>query len=123
MFELSVEEEFSGAHRLTQYQGACERLHGHNWKVVLVAKGKRTGKDGLVIDFHLLRRKLREAIAEFDHACLNDLPYFRRRSPSSEEIAKYLFGKLKKSLAGTSARVSAVTVWENARQSATYAEE
>ncbi len=123
MFELSVEEEFSGAHRLVNYRGSCERLHGHNWKVVLVVRGRKTGSDGLVVDFHLLRDYLRKALGEFDHACLNDLPHFRSRSPSSEEIARYLFGKMKKALAKMPARVARVTVWENARQSATYMEE
>jgi len=122
MFELSVEEEFSGAHRLINYSGSCERLHGHNWRVVLVVRGRRTGRDGLVVDFHLLRQKLREALAEFDHACLNDLPQFRQRSPSSEEIARCLFKRLKEMLAESNVHIASVSVWENARQSATYRE-
>ena len=40
MFELIVETDFAAAHNLREYQGQCERLHGHNWKVqVVLASG------------------------------------------------------------------------------------
>ena len=123
MFELSVEEEFSGAHRLRDYRGKCERLHGHNWRVVAVVRGRTLGKDGLLVDFHDLRAALREALAEFDHALINDIPFFRKRNPSSEHIARYVFGRLRTALRGRRVAISRVTVWENTRQAAAYTEE
>ncbi len=40
MFEVSVEETFAAAHFLLAYGGSCERLHGHNYRmVVTVAQG------------------------------------------------------------------------------------
>ncbi|PMP90263.1 MAG: 6-carboxytetrahydropterin synthase QueD, partial [Desulfurella sp.] len=33
MFEIFVESDFCAAHRLNNYRGACENLHGHNFKV------------------------------------------------------------------------------------------
>ena len=33
MYELTIETKFSAAHQLRNYQGKCERLHGHNWRV------------------------------------------------------------------------------------------
>ncbi|MEW6040223.1 MAG: 6-carboxytetrahydropterin synthase, partial [Elusimicrobiota bacterium] len=33
MYKIKVVKNFSGAHRLRNYKGKCEALHGHNWKV------------------------------------------------------------------------------------------
>jgi len=30
-YALTVRSSFSAAHRLSEYEGNCERLHGHNW--------------------------------------------------------------------------------------------
>ncbi|MEA3560714.1 MAG: 6-carboxytetrahydropterin synthase, partial [Candidatus Omnitrophota bacterium] len=30
MFELTIKSSFSAAHRLINYKGKCENLHGHN---------------------------------------------------------------------------------------------
>ncbi len=34
MYEISVEMDFDAAHALRGYQGKCEKLHGHRFKVV-----------------------------------------------------------------------------------------
>lgn len=33
MYELTVIVEFEAAHRIVDYPGKCDRLHGHNWSV------------------------------------------------------------------------------------------
>lgn len=33
MYELMVESTFDSAHALRGYEGPCENLHGHTWKV------------------------------------------------------------------------------------------
>jgi len=35
MYELHVEDHFAAAHRLRDYEGECENLHGHNWRVLV----------------------------------------------------------------------------------------
>jgi 6-pyruvoyltetrahydropterin/6-carboxytetrahydropterin synthase len=63
-----AEHVFSAAHFIT-FGGQCERLHGHNYHVAVEVSGPLDA-DHLVIDFLLLRAKLREICAELDHYVL-----------------------------------------------------
>ncbi|HXX35728.1 MAG TPA: 6-carboxytetrahydropterin synthase QueD, partial [Thermodesulfobacteriota bacterium] len=95
MYEITVISHFSGAHRLRYLHGKCEELHGHNWKVEVSVVSSRVGKDGLVIDFGILKQKLDKVLKSLDHTYLNDLPLFLGTEPSSEMIAKYIFDRMK----------------------------
>ncbi|MEE9585050.1 MAG: 6-carboxytetrahydropterin synthase, partial [Candidatus Brocadiales bacterium] len=46
-----VEADFAAAHSLRGYQGECENLHGHNWKVQVVLSAKKLNGLGMVLDF------------------------------------------------------------------------
>jgi 6-pyruvoyltetrahydropterin/6-carboxytetrahydropterin synthase len=71
MYEISVESSFSAAHRLKNYQGPCENLHGHNWLVRATVRSEGLNASGLGIDFKVLKERLREILAELDHRDLN----------------------------------------------------
>ena len=120
MYELSVFSHFSGAHRLRSLHGQCEKLHGHNWKVEVCVTSTRIGKGGVVLDFGVLKEQLSLALKELDHAYLNDLPYFAKREPSSENIAKFVYERLRTGLKGRPARMKSVTAWESETACATY---
>jgi 6-pyruvoyltetrahydropterin/6-carboxytetrahydropterin synthase len=100
--------------------GKCEQLHGHNWKVEVTVASKRLGKEGLVIDFGVLKEKVERVMKTLDHTHLNDLPPFSRREPSSENIAKYVFDALKKELKGRTIALKRVTAWESETAGASY---
>ncbi|MCM8798705.1 MAG: 6-carboxytetrahydropterin synthase, partial [Candidatus Omnitrophica bacterium] len=51
MFTVEVELSFSSAHYLRNYQGKCESLHGHNWRVRATVEGECLGKEGMLLDF------------------------------------------------------------------------
>ena len=53
MFVLK-EFEFDAAHYLPEYNGKCERLHGHTYKLVVKVEGT-PDKEGMVIDFIRLK--------------------------------------------------------------------
>ena len=120
MYEITVRSHFSGAHRLRFLHGKCEALHGHNWKVEVSVVSNRLGKDGVVIDFGILKQKVEKVLKPLDHTYLNDLPYFSGVEPSSENIAKYVFAGLKRDLKGHPGTVKKVTAWESETSSATY---
>ena len=120
MFKITVTSHFSGAHRLRYLHGKCEALHGHNWKVEVSVAARRLNKEGIVMDFQLLKKKVEKILKSLDHTFLNDLPYFSRREPSSENIAKYIFDRLKVELKGHRAILKEVTAWESETSSATY---
>jgi len=120
MYEITVTSHFSGAHRLRYLHGKCEELHGHNWKVEVSVVANRLGKEGVTIDFGILKQKVEKVLKFLDHHYLNDLPYFSGSEPSSENIAKYIFGKMKGELNRYPVRLKKVTAWESETASATY---
>jgi 6-pyruvoyltetrahydropterin/6-carboxytetrahydropterin synthase len=122
MYELKIVTNFSAAHRLENFYGKCESLHGHNWKVEVFLLGDRLDEAGLVRDFGVVKAKAREVLAEFDHKYLNDLPVFSQQNPSSENMARHLFERLGTVLNDGSVRVSRVSVWESDTSCASYFE-
>ncbi len=56
---------FSAAHFIT-YGGKCERLHGHNYGVLVEIEGE-LGADKLVFDFTILKRLTREICQRLNH--------------------------------------------------------
>jgi len=122
MFELMIETFFSAAHQLRGYKGACEKLHGHNWRIQVHVIAERLNEIDIAIDFHELKRLTDEVIAPLDHSFLNELFPFTEKNPSSENVAKWIYDSLKKRLSNDAINLSAVTVWESETASATYYE-
>jgi 6-pyruvoyltetrahydropterin/6-carboxytetrahydropterin synthase len=120
MYKITVLSHFSGAHRLRYLHGKCEELHGHNWKIEVSVVSNRLNKEGVVIDFNLLKQKVEKILKFLDHSYLNDLPYFSGREPSSENIAKFIFDRLKAELRGQHSVLKEVTAWESETSCATY---
>ena len=113
MYELTVLSHFAAAHQIRCLHGKCEGLHGHNWKIEVMVASRGLGKEGIVIDFGILKQKVGKVIRTLDHAYLNDLPYFLKREPSSENIATYIFDALKKEFKGRKVTLKKVTAWES----------
>ena len=59
---------FSSAHFIT-FGGKCERLHGHNYGVLVELEGT-LGEDMLVFDFTVLKRITREICRRLNHRFL-----------------------------------------------------
>lgn len=146
MFSLKVEGTFSSAHNLRGYKGKCEDLHGHNWRVEITVKSGELDDLGMVLDFKYLKNKLNAVLEEMDHKYLNKLAFFsaakrggsakfatkngesakhfggnsggKKINPTSENIAKYIYNKLKTQIP----LLDRVTVWENSTSAATYEE-
>ncbi len=121
MFELMVERTFSAAHRLRTGNKKCEKLHGHNWKVQLFLSGNKLNKDGVLLDFKEIKEKLAKVLLPLDHTYLNEIPFFKKVNPTSENIADYLYQKLKVLFAkNKGTKISRLTVWEGDKTSASY---
>ncbi len=119
MYELIVESEFSAAHRLRGYQGTCENLHGHNWRVEMVVAGEKLNDLGLVMDFREVKRILNQTLDGFDHTFLNDMSCFAEQNPTTENLARIVFEECSRKLPG-GIRVRSVAVWESRRCGARY---
>ena len=115
MYELSTEYWFDSAHFLTDYNGKCEKLHGHQWRVTAYVRASELGASGtekdMVVDFATLKRIVREECDALDHTFLVEegslapatmdalaaegfsltvLPF----RTTSENLARYLFERL-----------------------------
>jgi len=118
MYRIKVRESFSSAHNLRGYKGKCEDLHGHNWKVEVDIEDYDLDKIGMVIDFKIIKSKLRKILEKLDHKYLNKIPYFKKINPTSENIAKYIYDQMKEQRINP----ASVTVWESDTSLATYSE-
>ncbi len=120
MYHLTIQTHFAAAHNLIHYQGDCENLHGHNWKVEVTVAANEIDNAGLAIDFKILKARTKAVLAQLDHKYLNDLAPFRDLSPSSENIACFLFDQLSDDLNDKGVTVEMVKVWESDNACASY---
>ncbi len=120
MFELTVVSNFSSAHRLKGYSGKCEKLHGHNWKVYVGIESDELNNLGIAMDFREIRKELNKVLDKLDHKNLNELTFFRKVNPSSENIASLIHSKLSSNLDERRVKVKRVSVWETDTACATY---
>lgn len=120
MYELKVITNFSAAHQLKDFEGACEDLHGHNWKIEVYVTSETLNEAGIVMDFRVLKAHVKTVMADIDHKFLNDLEAFKDQNPSSENIARYVAEQLSLSPDDPEIKVSRVTAWESETSCATY---
>jgi 6-pyruvoyl tetrahydropterin synthase/QueD family protein len=120
--------KFSSAHFIT-FGGKCERLHGHNYGVLVEIEGA-LNDDKLVFDFTIIKRLTREVCQRLNHRFLLPLhnPHleliasadswevrFQEKryifphadvvelpidNSTSERLAEYICGELRQALAG-----------------------
>ena len=90
MFEVRVEADFAAAHFLRDYNGKCENLHGHNYKVYAHVRGSVLNEGGMLMDFGRLKAALRTVCKKVDHTNLNDMEIFDQ-NPSAERIAMFIY--------------------------------
>lgn len=104
---LTKRIEFAAAHRYIRPEwdeaknravfGPCYNppAHGHNYLLEVTVSGDVDPQTGMVINLFDLKRVLLAVIEEFDHKNLNrDMPYFKDRIPTSENLARVLWTKL-----------------------------
>ncbi len=120
VYELKVITQFAAAHKLRDFKGKCERLHGHNWRIEVILTGEKLNNAGLLIDFKEVKEATDGILEKLDHSFLNELPKFRDQNPSSENIAAYLFERLSSRLNNNQIKVAKVIAWESDFASASY---
>ena len=122
-YQLKVVTEFASAHTLRNYQGACSRMHGHNWKVELEAVASQLDEIGMAIDFKTMKNAANEIGDELDHRYLNDLEPFKEINPTAENIAAYMYKQISAKINSDTIKITALTLWETERACVRYSEE
>lgn len=120
MYEITIIKSFSAAHLLSEIGGKCEELHGHNFKVEVTVGSPELNSEGILIDFRLLKKWLKDILDQMDHQHLNDLPFFKDKNPSSENIACFLYREMQSKVADSGIKMLRVKVWESETAAVTY---
>jgi 6-pyruvoyltetrahydropterin/6-carboxytetrahydropterin synthase len=120
---LSAEAVFAAAHTLPGVD-MCARMHGHNWRVRVTVRIAASCLDGqgMGVDFRDLERIAREAVEDFEHRYLNDLPAFRDRPPTAETLTRVIADRVSAALADHPSRavLAEVELWEMPQYKVTY---
>ena len=122
MFELDIHREFSAAHSLRGYKGDCANLHGHNWTVQVFIQSEKLDAIGIAMDFKVLKKELDAVLGELDHKNLNEHPHFKNTNATSENLAMYIYQRLKPAVNLPGIRLSRVRVCESPSSGASYFE-
>jgi 6-pyruvoyltetrahydropterin/6-carboxytetrahydropterin synthase len=120
MYRVSIERHFDAAHYLREYEGKCENLHGHRYKVVANLKADKLDEIGLAYDFTVLKKIIDDILERFDHTCLNDIDPFTSMNPSSENIASIIYSELQLRLDRKNTEIESIEVWESPDAWVTY---
>ena len=96
-WSIYKEFRFEAAHRLPNHTGKCRRLHGHSWVGRVYIQGNTLylegSQKGMLMDFGLVSSYIEPIIEEYlDHYYLNETTGLE--SPTSEELARWLYEKL-----------------------------
>ena len=100
---LVKEFGFEAAHRLPRVPEGhkCARLHGHSFRLGISITGPVDPNTGWLMDFADLRAIVQPILeAELDHRYLNEVPGLD--NPTSENLAAWLWDRLKPKLPGLS---------------------
>ena len=98
MFTISVETHFWASHQLVLSDNSKEPVHYHNWLVAVEVCSDKLNDMAVVMDFHELKQMVDNIAAEFDNKALNETACFQQNIPSAENVAKYIYDKIKMEL-------------------------
>jgi len=98
MFTISVETNFWASHQLVLLDGSKEPVHHHNWLVSADVSSDKLNSMAVVMDFQELKAMVDDIVSEFDNVALNEISYFRQNNPSAENVARYIYEKLRAKL-------------------------
>ena len=89
---------FEAAHHLPNVPSGhkCGRLHGHSYEVTIYISGEIHPQQGWVLDFSELKSRFTPIYDALDHRYLNEISGLE--NPTSENIARWIWKKLKPSL-------------------------
>lgn len=125
LYQVAAKLQFCGSHRLRDYPGKCQRLHGHNWEVEAAVSGSKTDRLGMLVDFGQVKEMMNGILDELDHRDLNSLPAFADQNPTAENLSRYLYERLKERIGAhdSELKVDWVRVWETPGCSASFWED
>jgi len=114
-FRQQVKTHFDAAHYIRDYQGKCNRLHGHRWEVEVVIEGSKLDGRNILVDFGEVKKVLTTVLNDFDHYYLNE----RLDEPNvtAEYLAREVYIRFAHVMSSVfeahKLRLARVTIWES----------
>ena len=133
MFEIVKSVSFCYGHRLLNYVGPCQHLHGHNARVDVMLASDTLDERGMVMEFGDVKRVIKTWIDDtLDHTLLlsegdplvpvleqqEEKFYLMPSNPTAENIARMIYEFAK----AQGFPIKSVTLWESDSSFARYSE-
>ena len=114
---VTREFTFDSAHFLPNYNGKCENMHGHTYRLQVTVDGP-PDDEGMVIDFALLKKVVKTKVLDkLDHQLINNTI----KTASAENIAVWIWKQLDRSSEfPKNVKLYEVKLWETPNSSVTY---
>lgn len=99
MVKIYKKFTIEAAHRLPNLpeDHKCHRLHGHSFTIEIHVEGEVDSQTGWVMDFAEISKIFKPIYNQLDHHYLNEIPGLE--NPTSENLAKWIFNRLKPQIA------------------------
>ncbi len=121
VFELGADAFFGARHFVTM-GGVQGPPHHHSYRVEALMESPAQDGDGVVIGFGEARKLVEGIVSDYNETLLNTVEPFTELQPTSENIAKVIFDRLKAQLDSDLVRLKQVRVWESPTNSASYSD-
>jgi len=115
-FKLRVKDHIDAAHKLADYKGKCQRMHGHRWDVEVCIEGHKLDDINMLVDFKVVKSLMKELIDAVVHYVLNE--QLGEENVTAEFLARWFyddFAEAMNAVGMLSEQVKLVcaTVWES----------
>jgi len=94
LYRITVTTNFRAGHQITA-ASITEPYHIHDWIVEAAVSGQGLDENGLLFDFNKLKKILENIVCKFDGRKLEDLKCFEGTNTSAENVAKYIYDRVK----------------------------
>ncbi len=96
--QLTKSFRFEAAHWLPTFPEGhkCRRLHGHSFCVDVLVAGEVPPEQGYLIDYGQIKDAVEPIRQQLDHYLLNEIEGLE--NPTAEQIAKWVYDRLKPAL-------------------------
>ncbi len=124
MYKLAVKKEFTAHHFLIGGDwGPENQKHSHNYKMEIQLQAKTLDENGFLVDIVNVEGLLEHTLSRFRDHTLNELPEFKGKNPSIENLARVAFQSFHRHFGKPGMPELTVKIWEDNKAWVSYQEE